>query len=212
VQSKDLSPKVKQTFLKAFGGLSYDVVWKFEADDLPNKPDNVKISKWLPQLDLLAHPKIKLFITQGGHQSMEEAIDRTVPLIVIPFVGDQDANSKRLERKGVGYHLDLHTLTETTLLAAINEMLKPKYKENIIKFREVIYDQPMTSRERAVWWTEYVIRHKGTKHLEYPGRLMPLYQKFWLDFIGILLIILVTLAKIVQLLVKKIMRRKIKTQ
>jgi glucuronosyltransferase len=161
------------------------VLWKFEADDLPNKPDNVMISKWTPQSDLLAHPKIKLFIMQGGQQSMEEAIDRTVPMIVIPFLGDQDANAKRMVRKGIGHHLDLHSLTESKLLGAINEMLKPKYKQNIVKLRELVYDQPMTSRERAVWWTEYVIRHKGAKHLEYPGRLVPFYQKYWLDFFGL---------------------------
>jgi glucuronosyltransferase len=41
------------------------------------------------QRDLLEHPKIKLFITQGGHQSMEEAIHCKVPVLVIPFLGDQ---------------------------------------------------------------------------------------------------------------------------
>jgi glucuronosyltransferase len=203
VQSKDLSPEILQTFLKVFGSLSFDVLWKFEADNLPNKPSNVMISKWLPQSDLLAHPKIKLFITQGGQQSMEEAIDRTIPLIVVPFLGDQDSNARRMVRKGIGYHLELHSLTEQKLLKAINEMLKPKYKENIKKLRELVYDQPMTSRERAVWWTEMVIRHKGAKHLEYPGRLVPFYQKYWLDFIGISVLSLVLAVKFIILIFRK---------
>jgi glucuronosyltransferase len=191
VKSKDLSLEVQQIFLKVFNRLSYDVLWKFEADNLPNKPDNVMISKWTPQSDLLAHPKIKLFITQGGQQSMEEAIDRTVPMIVIPFLGDQIANANRMVRKGIGFQLELNTMTESKLLEAINEMLKPKYKQNIVKLRELVYDQPMTSRERAVWWTEYVIRHRGAKHLEYPGRQVPFYQKYWLDFIGLALLVIV---------------------
>lgn len=185
VKSKDLSPEILQIFLSAFGELTYNVLWKFEADNLPNKPDNVMISKWLPQSDLLAHPSIKLFITQGGQQSMEEAIDRSIPMIVIPFLGDQDANAKRMERKGIGHHLELHFLTKEKVLAAITEILKPKYKENIRKLKELVNDQPMSSRERAVWWTEYVIRHKGAKHLEYPGRAVPFYQKYCLDFITI---------------------------
>lgn len=204
VQSKDLSAEILQTFLKVFGSLSYNVLWKFEADDLPNKPDNVMISKWLPQSDLLAHSAIKLFITQGGQQSMEEAIDRAVPMIVLPFLGDQDANAKRMEHKGIGHHLELHSLTQLSLIGAINEMLKPKYKENIKKLRELVYDEPMTSRERAVWWTEYVIRHKGAKHLDYPGRHVPFYQKFWLDFIGIALVSTIIILKIVAVVVKKI--------
>ena len=204
VQSKDLSPEVLQVFLKVFGSLSYDVLWKFEADNLPNKPDNVKISKWLPQSDLLAHPKIKLFITQGGQQSMEEAIDRMVPMLVIPFIGDQNANARRLEKLEVGFHLDLNTISESKLLGAINEMLQPKYKQNISKLRELVYDQPMSSRERAVWWTEYIIRHKGAKHLEYPGKFVPFYQKYWLDFIGIGVLICILAFSVVILVTKTV--------
>ncbi|KAG4079652.1 hypothetical protein HA402_010432 [Bradysia odoriphaga] len=187
VKSKDLSSKILATFLNVFRNLTYDVLWKFEADNLPNKPPNVFISKWLPQSDLLAHPSIKLFITQGGQQSMEEAIDRTVPMIVIPFLGDQDANAKRMVQKGIGFHLELNTLTESKLLGAITEMLKPIYKQNVQTLKELVNDQPMTSREKAVWWTEYVIRHKGARHLEYPGRAVPFYQKYCLDFISIAL-------------------------
>ena len=213
VQSKDLSSEVLQTLLKAFGSLSFNILWKFEADNLPGKPDNMMISKWLPQSDLLAHPSIKLFITQGGQQSMEEAIDRTIPMIVIPFLGDQDANAKRMEQKGIGHHLDLHTLTQANLIEAINEMLKPKYKENIRNLKDLVNDQPMTSREKAVWWTEYIIRHKGAKHLEYPGRLVPFYQKYWLDFFAIFLIsfvsVLIILKKICSIFISS---KKIKSE
>jgi glucuronosyltransferase len=66
VKSSDLSEGFLDIFINTFKSLEYDVLWKWEKDDLPNKPDNVRISKWLPQTDLLAHPKIKLFITQGG--------------------------------------------------------------------------------------------------------------------------------------------------
>ncbi|CAO1335642.1 unnamed protein product [Diamesa hyperborea] len=201
VQSKDLGQQSVDILLKVFGSIKYDVLWKWEADILPNKPDNVKISKWLPQSDLLAHPKIKLFITQGGQQSMEEAIDRTVPLIVIPFLGDQDANAQRMKSKGIGYPLDLHSLSESSLKEAINEMLKPKYKKNIEELRELIYDQPMTSRERAVWWTEYVLRHKGAKHLKYAGIKTPFYQRYWLDFISIGLLLIAAMIKSIYLII-----------
>jgi glucuronosyltransferase len=66
VRSSDLNPAFIDIFRNVFKSLKYDVIWKFENENLSNKPKNVKISKWLPQLDLLAHPKIKLFIMQGG--------------------------------------------------------------------------------------------------------------------------------------------------
>ena len=202
VQSKDLGQQSVDIFLKVFGTMKYDVLWKWEADTLPNKPENVRISKWLPQSDLLAHPKIKLFITQGGQQSMEEAIDRAVPLIVIPFLGDQDANAERMKIKGIGYPLDLHSLSVNVLKEAINEMLKPKYKKNIEELRDLIYDEPMTSRERAVWWTEYILRHKGAKHLKYEGRKTPFYQRYWLDFISIGILIIIATIKSILVIIK----------
>lgn len=130
---------------------------------------------------------------------MEEAIDRTVPMIVVPFVGDQYANAKRMVQKGIGYRLEFSSLTELNLMLAIDEVLKPKYKENIKNLRERVYDQPMTSRERAVWWTEFVVRHKGAAHLHYPGLKVPFYQRYWLDFIAITFMIIFLSLKITKL-------------
>jgi glucuronosyltransferase len=53
-------------FINVFKTFNYDILWKWEIDDFPDKPKNLKTLKWLPQADLLAHPNIKLFITQGG--------------------------------------------------------------------------------------------------------------------------------------------------
>lgn len=52
-------------------------------------------------------------------------------------------------------------------------------------------DQPMTGLERAIWWTEYVIRHKGAKHLKSPWATIPWYQYFLLDVIGFVLLCVV---------------------
>ena len=127
IKSKDLPNEMKQEILKAFSRLKYDVLWKFE-EDLPNVPKNVKISKWLPQSDILAHPNLKLFITHGGLLSTTEAVTRGVPIIGIPIGGDQHTNMIYATASGFAVTLDLDDLTEDLLHDTINEVLNnPKY-------------------------------------------------------------------------------------
>lgn len=56
----------REAFVKAFGKLKERVLWKYENETLPNNPGNIKISSWIPQRDILAHPNVKIFITHGG--------------------------------------------------------------------------------------------------------------------------------------------------
>lgn len=39
--------------MKVLSGLPYDVLWKWDSDELPAQYKNIKFSKWLPQADLL---------------------------------------------------------------------------------------------------------------------------------------------------------------
>jgi glucuronosyltransferase len=102
-------------------------------------------------------------------------------------------NALKIKSKGIGDYIELFSLTEEKLRQTINEVLKPEYKRNIETLRDLIRDEPMTPREKAVWWVEYVLRHNGTKHLDYIGRHVPFYQRYFLDFIVIAIVILITL-------------------
>lgn len=54
VKSSMLPKHKLDAILRAFGGLKQKVLFKWENDDLPNKPHNMMIKKWLPQTDILA--------------------------------------------------------------------------------------------------------------------------------------------------------------
>lgn len=43
-----------QLFIKVFSKLPFDILWKWNGDELPGKPKNVRISKWFPQSELLS--------------------------------------------------------------------------------------------------------------------------------------------------------------
>lgn len=121
--------------------------------------------------------------------SVQEAIDRAVPMILFPVFVDQPFNAKLMERKEVGKSLNLNSFTAELLLATIEEVLQPKYKRNIKRLREVVYDQPMTSREKVVWWLDHILRHKNLDHLKYSGRKVPLHQKYLIDIFAFTMIL-----------------------
>ncbi|XP_045454956.1 UDP-glucosyltransferase 2-like [Melitaea cinxia] len=168
--------------------LPYDVLWKWDQDELPGNPDNIKISKWLPQSDLLRHPKIKLFVTQAGLQSTDEAITAGVPLVAIPMLADQWYNSEKYLKHGIGMKLDIDFLTEDKLKHAIETVISDEsYRRNIIKLRDLMHDQPETPLERAIWWLEYAIRHGGAKELRAPTANISVAEYFELELVLIVL-------------------------
>lgn len=124
VKSKYLPESKKKVLINTLTKLPYKVLWKFEDDEIKNKSGNVRIEKWLPQQDLLGHPNIKLFVTQAGLQSLEEALFEGVPLLAVPFLGDQFVNAKRIQKLGVGLRLDFRTLSEETFSALILQIVE----------------------------------------------------------------------------------------
>lgn len=122
VKSIYLPEDKKNVLIRTFSKLPYKVLWKFEDNQLEGKPENVKINKWLPQQDVLRHPNIKLFITQAGLQSMEEAVTNGIPLLALPFMGDQHFNAKSIEKLGVGLALDFQSLCEENFHSSILEI------------------------------------------------------------------------------------------
>lgn len=85
--------------------------------------DNVKVSSWLPQNDVLGHPKTRLFIGHAGMNGMLEASYHGVPMICVPFFGDQFDNSVAAKHFGVAEILYKEQITENNLVNAINTVL-----------------------------------------------------------------------------------------
>jgi glucuronosyltransferase len=203
LKSKFFSESLQNTFLSAFSKLKQRVLWKFEAE-LDNLPPNVRIGKWLPQHDILAHPNIRLFISHGGALSSQEAIYNGVPIVAIPVFADQDSNALNAETKGYGVTLEVTEITEEKLLAAINKILdNPSYTSTAKTMSKYFKDQPIAPLDRAVYWTEYVIRHKGTRHLQSSARELNFIEYYCLDVIAFL----VSLLSILLFLVISICRR-----
>jgi len=73
-----------------------------------------------------AHPKIRLFVYQGGIQSTEEAVHYAVPLLGIPIICEQFAQINKMISLGVARKLRLSNMSKETLNASIRDMLNDK--------------------------------------------------------------------------------------
>ncbi|VVC32403.1 UDP-glucuronosyl/UDP-glucosyltransferase [Cinara cedri] len=184
VKMSSLPKHVEKAFLETFAQIPERVIWKYE-DVLTDKPKNVMTKKWLPQRDILSHPKVKLFISHGGISGLYEAIDAGVPILGFPLFGDQPKNIAHLVNSGMAISMDLFSVTTGTLLKNVLELLRNEtYAQNAKKNSEIFKDRPLSASESVVYWTEYVIRHKGAAHLKSQALNLTWYQYYLLDVIA----------------------------
>ncbi|XP_059470209.1 UDP-glycosyltransferase UGT5-like [Neocloeon triangulifer] len=210
VQSSIMPDEKRKAFLDAFSELPQRVLWKWETENLPGKPDNVMISQWAPQMEILAHPNVKLFISHGGLLSGQEAMYNGVPVVGIPFFGDQIMNVQRAENEGYGIMLPFKKITKESVLSAVKKGLHDEKIREQVKLRQGVYlDQPQTPLERAVFWTEYVLRHNGAPHLRSAALDLTWYQLGLIDVYAFILLLLIGFVSISVLLCNICLCRKI---
>ncbi|XP_069314165.1 UDP-glucuronosyltransferase 2B4-like [Eulemur rufifrons] len=177
----------------ALAQIPQKVLWRFDGKKPDTLGPNTRLYKWLPQNDLLGHPKTKAFITHGGANGIYEAIYHGIPMVGIPLFADQPDNIAHMKAKGAAVRVDFNTLSSTDLLNALKTVINdPMYKENAMKLSRIHHDQPMKPLDRAVFWIEFVMRHKGAKHLRVAAHDLTWFQYHSLDVIGFLLACVVT--------------------
>ncbi|XP_036032144.1 UDP-glucuronosyltransferase 2B31-like [Onychomys torridus] len=174
------------------------VIWRFEGKKPDTLGSNTRLYKWIPQNNLLGHPKTRAFITHGGTNGIYEAIYHGIPMVGIPLFGDQFDNVVRMETKGAGVRLDFLTMSSTDLANALKKVTNdPFYKENAIQLSRIHHDQPVKPLDRAVFWIEFVMRHKGAKHLRVAAHELTWFQYHSLDVLAFLLACVLTVMLII---------------
>jgi len=207
VRSNNLAEDRKKILIETFASLPQRILWKFEDEELPEKPSNVLISKWFPQQDILAHPKVKLFITHGGMQSTIESIHHGKPMLGLPFFYDQFGNMEYIKKRGLGLVLNYRDMTSEELKDTIFRLLTEKSFDVTAKIQASQFlDQPMSPLETAIWWTHYVLRHKGAPHMRVAGRELDFFTYHSLDVLATLFIALVVILSIIFLCVVKFLK------
>ncbi|XP_066567098.1 UDP-glucuronosyltransferase 2A2-like isoform X1 [Amia ocellicauda] len=185
---KNLTSEKANMIASALGQIKQKVLWRYSGKKPDTLAPNTRVYDWIPQNDLLGHPKAKAFITHGGTNGIYEAIYHGIPMVGIPMFADQPDNMVHMKSKGAAVVLDFNKMESKDLVEALNTVLYDKsYKENVMRLSRIHHDQPMSPLDRAVFWIEFVMRHKGAKHLRVQAHNLTWYQYHSLDVIAVLL-------------------------
>lgn len=210
VEVNQFSVEKQKAIFSAFQKSNIKVIMKIKGTSF--KVDgNILMNSWFPQNDILAHQKVKIFITHGGIQSIYEAVYHAVPVIGIPVFGDQPHNVAFAEEKGFGVLLAYENLTEFNIFESVKLILENEhFQENAIKISKLFHDRPNSPLQNAIYWIEYVIRHKGAYHLKNLGVQMGIFQYYSLDVIIFILLLIFLFMYVLFFLFKKVKTLKVK--
>jgi UDP:flavonoid glycosyltransferase YjiC (YdhE family) len=118
-------PGLFRRVIEATGGLGVQLVIAaqqlYDSPDLGALPEHVLACGYAPQLSLL--PRVNVFVTHGGANSVMEALRFGVPLLVSPVCNDQFHQAHYVRQSGVGMVLDLQRAGVTECRAALEKLL-----------------------------------------------------------------------------------------
>ncbi|XP_035853027.1 UDP-glucuronosyltransferase 2B31-like [Sander lucioperca] len=186
-----LPEDITEDIAAAFAQLPQKVIWRHKGKRPSTLGNNTLLLDWLPQNDLLGHPKTRVFVAHGGTNGIQEAIYHGVPLVGLPLMFDQHDNFFRMKVRGVAKNLDIATVNKDNFLEALKEVLyDPSYRQKMKALSNLQRDQPMKPLDRAMFWIEFVMRHKGAAHLRTESYKMSMIQYHSIDVVVFLLAVI----------------------
>ncbi|XP_024891145.1 UDP-glucuronosyltransferase 2B30-like [Temnothorax curvispinosus] len=190
IKMSTMPPEKLDAVLKVIGSIPRKVIWKWEADELPRKLDNVMARKWLPQFDVINHPNVKCYFGHGGLLGISEGVYAGLPMILLPMFGDQFHNAAAVKTRGAAVVIEYNNLNEQTLRHALDEAFNnTSYRENAQRLSKAYRDRAATPLETAIWWTEYIARGNGRFYHRSEGADLPWYQSLLVDVALVLIIV-----------------------
>ncbi|XP_045296319.1 UDP-glucuronosyltransferase 3A2-like isoform X2 [Leopardus geoffroyi] len=159
------SQEVLMEMNSAFANLSQGVIWK-------------------------SHPRIRLFVTHGGMNSIMEAIQHGVPMVAIPVLKEQAENMVRVEAKKFGVSIQLKQIKAETLVLKMKEVIEDKrYKSAAVAASIIRRSHPLTPAQRLVGWIDHILQTGGAAHLKPHALQQPWHEQYLLDVFLFLLVV-----------------------
>ncbi|KAH7702339.1 Protein UGT-49, partial [Aphelenchoides avenae] len=165
-----VASEVRENLLRAMSELAdYHFIFKIDKEDevtkrLASSYPNIFTTSWMPQPELLAHPRTRAFVTHGGYNSVMESARSAVPLLLMGFFADQRRNAKVVERNGWGrdFYKGHLTASHVEFRDALKDLLEnEKYKKNAKRVQKLILTKPFSAEERLTKWMAFLEANGG---------------------------------------------------
>jgi len=141
--------------------------------------------------------KVKLVVTHAGLLTIQEAIWHQKVVLGIPTNVDQQRNTQRAVDLGFAEAIDVHNFTSLEIIVKTRLLIEnPMYLNNVGRVSRLMKSSPQRPSERALYWIEQVLEHKGLDHLKTEARKLSFFQLYMVDvasLIGIITLIYILL-------------------
>ncbi len=186
--SGDYLPQETVTrLLRVLANVEHDVVFRYNRSvQGVSVPETVHLVPAVPHLNrLLAHDKLKLFISSCDSVSLIQSVYHRKPMLAFPLAENQHANAAFLASRGFGKVLDITAFSEAQLAGNIREVLaSDKIRQNLHKAGDILRDMKKHNVSQPSFWIEHVIKYDSA-HLRSHAYSLPLYQYLMLDVIAL---------------------------
>ena len=186
----------------------YDLLWSLKdsnqrildsVDDKYLNSSRILILKWLPQSTVLHHPSISMAVLHGGFGGINEALIAGVPIICLPYGGDQPMNCARVDHQGLGVDFGVvDDLTVPQVKQAIQDVKDNNCREKTKKVSRIF--KAAGGASKAVELIEYY-HEIGYDHL------IPAWSKYNWNFIQFYNLDVYVLLAVLGYLVFRILKR-----
>lgn len=114
--------------LEALSSEAFRALWILKAPQAarlsPRPPASVRVLEWgPPPYAVLAHPKVRVFVSHCGINSVHESLAAGTPIVGIPMFADQRDMAVRVADAGAGLWLDKNRFGAADLRRAIDRVL-----------------------------------------------------------------------------------------
>ncbi|KAJ9069863.1 hypothetical protein DSO57_1014346 [Entomophthora muscae] len=109
------TPRSMFSSIQDKGVCSYDL--------LDNMHPRIQFIDWAPQVAILSHKAVRVFLSHGGLESVFEAAYSGTPIMTMPFFGDQYRNARKVVEMGFGGYTDRFTHTTQSVYQGLDAML-----------------------------------------------------------------------------------------